>query len=463
MDEGGGALHVGDVIGPGKSEEGLVDAVFRILGEGPPHGDGVLDERPVVRLAEGERHRLSTGHVNGLLLQFQVAPLAVMQVPIALDGLAVEVDVVVDEHGDAPGMVACVADGGEGESGEVVAVVLDLRADDVGLVPHRWLGVAHVRVVAEDHLAAGGPVSPDDPGVGPQPLRDGAQRIHLVDERGDARDVRLGSTGRGDIGSSGHGHRGHQRIPPRAGRRPGVGDAGEPVRPEGQVRHVGRIEILLHPVEDGLGLQVDGKRVRHEAGGAVDVVGVERLGVLAEEDILQWGPVLFDEAVDAGEVGGHAVLDALGAVGEEFRRDAVGRLAHAEGAQILIVGHHVFSEQGGQLPAPGPAQQVHLPEALGRVDVSQGVQGIGFVLCVDVGDGHVIKDDLHGGRHSAGGDVEFIVRSMGVDERDEATDQEDHDDAQGDEGFLHGAKRRGGCKLHRPAPDPVSEPPTADS
>ena len=184
---------------------------------------------------------------------------------------------------------------------------------------------------------------------------------------------------------------------------------------------------------------------------------------MAEEDILQWGPVLFDEAVDAGEVGGHAVLDALGAVGEEFRRDAVGRLAHAEGAQILIVGHHVFSEQGGQLPAPGPAQQVHLPEALGRVDVSQGVQGIGFVLCVDVGDGHVIKDDLHGGRHSAGGDVEFIVRSMGVDERDEATDQEDHDDAQGDEGFLHGAKRRGGCKLHRPAPDPVSEPPTADS
>ena len=113
MDEGGGALHVGDVIGPGKPEKGLVDAVFRILGEGPPHGDGVLDERPVVRLAECERHRLSIGHVNGLLLQLEVAPLAVVQVPVALNGLAVEVDVVVDEHGDAPGWWR-VADGGKG-------------------------------------------------------------------------------------------------------------------------------------------------------------------------------------------------------------------------------------------------------------------------------------------------------------------------------------------------------------
>ena len=39
MDEGGGALHVDDVMRPGKPEKGLVDAVFRILGEGPPHGN----------------------------------------------------------------------------------------------------------------------------------------------------------------------------------------------------------------------------------------------------------------------------------------------------------------------------------------------------------------------------------------------------------------------------------------
>ena len=77
---------------------------------------------------------------------------------------------------------------------------------------------------------------------------------------------------------------------------------------------------------------MDGKTVRHEACGAIDVVGVERLGILAEEDVFQGGAVLFDEPVDAGEVGGHAVLDALGAIGEEFRGDAVGCLAHAEGA-----------------------------------------------------------------------------------------------------------------------------------
>ena len=88
------------------------------------------------------------------------------------------------------------------------------------------------------------------------------------------------------------------------------------------------------------------------------------------------------------------------------------------------------------------------------MDVAQGVQGIGFVLGVDVGDGHVIENDLHKGRHSAGGDVEFIVRSVGVDEGDEATDQEDHNDAQGDEGFLHGAKRRGSAKYTAPPRTP---------
>ena len=144
---------------------------------------------------------------------------------------------------------------------------------------------------------------------------------------------------------------------------PGVRDAGEPVRSEGQVRHVGRIEVLLHPIEDGLGLQVDGKTVRHEACGAIDVVGVERLRVLASSSYSRGVAVLFDEAVDAGEVGGHAVLDALGAVGEEFRGDAVGRLAHAEGAQILIVGAPCLLPAGRASSRTCPAQQVHLPEA----------------------------------------------------------------------------------------------------
>ena len=60
---------------------------------------------------------------------------------------------------------------------------------------------------------------------------------------------------------------------------------------------------------------------------------------------------------------------------------------------------------------------------------AQGMQGIGFALCVDVGNGHVVKHDLHRGRYPAGSDVEFIIRSVGVDEGDKATDQKAHDDA----------------------------------
>ena len=71
------------------------------------------------------------------------------------------------------------------------------------------------------------------------------------------------------------------------------------------------------------------------------------------------------------------------------------------------------------------------------MDVAQSVQGIGFVLGVDVGDGHVIEDHLHGAVHSAGGNVQvLVIRSVGVDKGDEATDREDHDDAQGDEVFF---------------------------
>ena len=172
-------------------------------------------------------------------------------------------------------------------------------------------------------------------------------------------------------------------------------------------------------------------------------MGVEGLGVLSEQLVLQGSPAFFDEPVDPGDIGGHRLLNADWAVGEEFLCDAVGCLAHAQCAQVLVVGDHVLSQKGGQFTAAGAAQQIHLPEALRGVHVPEGKHGVAFGIRVDVRHGHVIKHHFDGGLYSVGGDVEFIVRTVGVDEGGEATDQEDHDDAQGDEDVLHDANRRG--------------------
>ena len=83
-------------------------------------------------------------------------------------------------------MVTRVPHGGEGKACQVVAVVFYFGADDVGFIPHRGLGVGHVGIVAEDHLSRGCLVLTDDPGIGAEPLGNGAQGIQLVHASGDA-------------------------------------------------------------------------------------------------------------------------------------------------------------------------------------------------------------------------------------------------------------------------------------
>ena len=86
-------------------------------------------------------------------------------------------------------MVARVPHGRKGQTGEVVAIVFNLRANDVGFVPHRRLSVGHVSIVAKEDFAGGGLVLPNDPGVGPEPLGNGAQGIQFVHAGGNAGDV----------------------------------------------------------------------------------------------------------------------------------------------------------------------------------------------------------------------------------------------------------------------------------
>ena len=154
-----------------------MDAVFRVLGEGPPHGDILFDERPVVSLAHLERDRRLAGHLDGLGSDVERQPLFPVEVAVALEGLSVQIDVVVHEHGDAPGMVTAVANDGERQASKVVAVVLQFRRHDVGFIPHRRRRVSDVGVVAEEHLARGRAVAAKYPRVGSEPLGHGAQGV----------------------------------------------------------------------------------------------------------------------------------------------------------------------------------------------------------------------------------------------------------------------------------------------
>ena len=64
---------------------------------------------------------------------------------------------------------------------------------------------------------------------------------------------------------------------------------------------------------------------------------------------------LRDEAVDPGEVGGHAFLDASWAPGEEILGHPVcDYLPHPE-VQVLVVGDHVFTSNADNSPAPPDA------------------------------------------------------------------------------------------------------------
>ena len=129
-----------------------MNTVFRILGKGPPHGDVFFDERAVVGLTNLERHRRLASDFNGFSSDIERKPLSPMKVAIAIEGFAVQIDVVVHKHGDAPRMATRVSNDGERQATDVVSVVLQLWCDNVRFVPNRRRRVGDVGVVAEKHL-----------------------------------------------------------------------------------------------------------------------------------------------------------------------------------------------------------------------------------------------------------------------------------------------------------------------
>ena len=168
---------------------------------------------------------------------------------------------------------------------------------------------------------------------------------------------------------------------------------------------------------------------------------VERLRIHADQLVFQWCLAFSDEAVHTGEVLGHALLDARRCLCVERGGDLVSRFPHAQGAQVLVVLHHVGAEERGQFTSTGPPQQVHLPQAFGSVHEAQRIHGVAFALRVDVRHGHVVEDDLHGGGNVVGREGESVVGPTGLEEVEHVAEEQDQQEAERFEDIFHGAGR----------------------
>ena len=186
----------------------------------------------MVGLAHLERDGRLSGHLDGFGSDLEGKPLFPVEVAVAIYGFAVQIDVVVHKHGDAPCMVTGVANDGERQATNVVAVVFQFRGNHVRFVPDRRRGIGDVGVVAEEHFTGGRAVAAEHPRIGPDPLGHRAQGVEVVHAVGEARDVA---------------GRFAQWI------------ALESVFVPVHVRDEGRVKVARHPIQDGLGFQMDGK------------------------------------------------------------------------------------------------------------------------------------------------------------------------------------------------------------
>ena len=380
---------LGKPLHPGfarKSIERLVNLVLGVLIERPPHGHVVLQQGAMVSLAHLKRHGCLSSDLEGFGADVEREPLPIVVIRVPFDGFSEEVDLVVHKHRHAPRVVAGVANDGKGQTADVVAVVLELWRHDMRFVPHRWRRVGHVGVVAEEHLTRRGAVATQHPRVGPQPLGHGAECIQLVHLGGQARDV----TGLG-------------------------GNALVTVVVPIHVCDARRVEVVDHPIEDGLGFQVDGEGVRHESSGTVDVVQVKRLWFGVDQAVFKGQFSRRDVGVHAVEVGLHGV-DNVGvfAVALELLYGSICRFAHAQRPQVLVVVDHVGAQQSRQLSPSCPSQQVHLPQAFHGVNVPERMQGVVLGFRINVRHRHVVKHNFHVCLEGIGFEVKPVIGGNGL-------------------------------------------------
>ena len=366
LDGGAGLVQAGGAVE-------LVEAVEDWVGglqEGPPQGDwraadavaeGVVDDRPVGRAAQGQAHRLGILDLDQFFAALQLDPLAA--IPDLLGVIRVgflgdQVQIVVLEHGQAPGEVAVMPERGHRIQRLVVAVQLEAGIAQLRLVPHRRYGEADMRVAGQQRLAAGGAAAGNGPGVAALELRQAGIQQRGVAQLGDGIEV----------------------LPVAGGQGLAEYTLGVPVEVE-DLEVVGA-QLIAHMSQQRFGAQGRGEAVGHIAGHAEGVGRGEGARVYAQQVELQRRRTAGLVLVDAIQVGQQRL--ARRAVHVHLPGVAVGVLADAQGAEQPIGGHQLAAEHLGQFATGQAPQHLHLEQAVLGMHIAQGAVQVRLVLGLDM-------------------------------------------------------------------------------
>ena len=360
---------------------------------------------------------------------------AVAPIRVALDLLEIEVGDIGGQVREAPRDAGVVSDDharhpGEAESRDVEsAAVTDDPASQGHLVPHAGQIRAEVGVVRQQRHPALGQIPRDDPGVRPDAFAGVADE--RVDGRDDAVDLAPFDGCRNDLGFGGRGRAGrlHRRYRRHDHRIPVV-----------RVSRIELRELLRGEVrrdESPLGLVLDvgpevpghGLQPRHRVFGSPRLDHV--VGVLHPEDgVLERhvrAIVLGEVGVDARRVRVVVVRDGRVERGNLLRRDP----SPPQRAQEGVGGQLRLPEKLGEPPAGDVPSEVHLPEAVLRMDVPLREEEVVGVRGRDRRDTELIALHVHISTEALHGDRPLQLRERPLDRPHDETggDERDHDHA----------------------------------
>ena len=274
-------------------------------------------------------------------------------------------------------MLAGMPNGREWQSSKVIAIIFHFWCHDVRFVPDRGRGIRHMRIVAKEHVPGSRALPADHPSVGPQPLRHGANLIQSLNPRGQSGSIPV--------------------CPCRINTQR---NSSETVLTQRQVIPIYLAEVVLHPVQNRFGFQMNRKRISHETGCAIHILRREWPRILSQELVFKRTFVQSDKRIDARQISTHCCLNLSRRIRLERRGCADRGFAHSQRTQVLVVFDHISTQQFRQFPRTCPSQQIHLPKTLRSMHIAQCMHRIALIFSINMRHRHVIKNDLYRRRYS---------------------------------------------------------------